>query len=226
MINLPPTSQTNVYQSSVSRTSKRPDNTSKPIHFGTSSSRTATSEFDKFWKMNLLQKLTVVLLGPPIMLCTFFLKHIAFRKEDIAHTLAEERGEKSSFKKSLDRDRNGRLPLPEKPFNMDSVIRAVRFVFWNQFGSDALVKATVHLDPDYQPYTPNLQSHKVHRDDEEEIQDLNADLRKYEVPDPPPKLSALDRFFLKYYFHTKPSWECTESERQATSARYKDSAEC
>jgi hypothetical protein len=48
----------------------------------------------------------------------------------------------------------------------------------------------------------------------------DEDIEPRLIPDHPPWLSPLDRFFLKYWFKTSPAWELTEAQRIEENKRF------
>lgn len=118
-------------------------------------------------------------------------------------------------------------------------------VIFSYLASKNLATATVHLDPSYKlqskPKTKFDKPSKELKENEklnmgflghlgnkllrwsfefQEKYDLYDDC-DYFVPDSPIKLSLFDKFFLKHYFKTKPSWEYSENERKLISEKCK-----
>lgn len=128
----------------------------------------------------------------------------------------------------------------------DTFKRTNMSILFAYFASKNLAIATVHLDPDYiTQVEPNVEPKLFSTQFEErhaskdigflgriavtlmswnlkfsEKYDLK-DENDYFIPDPPPKLNFMDKFFLKQYFKTKPSWDYTESERLKIAESYR-----
>jgi hypothetical protein len=136
-----------------------------------------------------------------------------------SNALAQHRGSKRYAQKNLDRleqqliapSKQPVTPLPP-PTEKESAYEAKKLRHierWFFLGSRALAQATIHLDPYYEE---NKQL--VNRDC------FNRSQWKTLIPDHPPWLSPLDRFFLKYWFKTRPAWELTEAQRIEQNKRF------
>jgi hypothetical protein len=196
-------------------------------------------------KLNPIQR-ELYGLGSLLIAGSMLFFTLCFPRPELGSTLAFERCNRNHIQLEYERFLAGKKESrkEEQTKAWGTAGMSLGSIFWSYFGSKALYTATVHLDPTYEP-----QSEPPGKAEKSRFQELKESTEKvgffgniakvlmlghiyfsekydlesesHYIPSPPPKLSLLDRFFLKYYFKTKPSWEYTEEERQKIAASYR-----